>query len=152
MKEEKITIQDISNLFHLPLHQACIKLGRSKEELNKICRAYGKLQNKLFYPSQESLGGHTHTVKRKLKKKKETSFQTLLYTNQLSYKMSQSHKRQKNFLKRKKHCYLHLKKSSQKLKKSLILKRCRMKVENLWKFKKQEIRSWMLNICAIFKI
>jgi hypothetical protein len=44
MKEEEITIQEISNLFHLPLHQACIKLGRSKEELNKICRAYGKLK------------------------------------------------------------------------------------------------------------
>jgi hypothetical protein len=42
MKEEKISIQEISSLFHLPLHQACIKLGRSKEDLNKICRSYGK--------------------------------------------------------------------------------------------------------------
>jgi hypothetical protein len=48
MNEEKITIQEISNLFHLPLHQACIKLGRSKEELNKICRAYGKQQFHFF--------------------------------------------------------------------------------------------------------
>lgn len=35
------SLTQISKLFHLPLHQACIKLSLPKEELNRICRNHG---------------------------------------------------------------------------------------------------------------
>eukprot|EP01080_Neovahlkampfia_damariscottae_P011076 gene11076-3782_t len=38
---EDFTYDQISSLFHLPLHEACIHLGVPKEELNKACRRFG---------------------------------------------------------------------------------------------------------------